>query len=318
MYKNFSSLSLFATGNSWHKKIQQINKLMGDYGVDLLAGCETCIDWRYITDKDDKSHNLFGCGQGTQGAVGHNINDEKIKRNQWGGTCVTTVGRLSAFVTVTGVDSTGLGQWSWVQTGSGGKTMRVIMAYQPVNLRQWTKGKTVWDQHVRYFEARGEIQTPWAMFCADLVSLLWQWKHSGDKIILLGDFNENVYTGDIATALSQDEFWMYKLCQQITGIPLPHTHYWGTIPIDCIYSAAGIDGVAVALLPSWIGMGDHRVFIVDVMSLSMMGDIFLHVLSAAGRLLNCALDRIECCVHMVQLVEGLLLEPLVRSSNRQV
>jgi hypothetical protein len=43
------------------------------------------------------------------------------------------------------------------------------------------------------------------MFCADLFSLLWQWKHSGDKIILLGDFNENVYTGVIATALSLHE-----------------------------------------------------------------------------------------------------------------
>jgi hypothetical protein len=202
MYKNFSSLSLFATSNSRHKKIQQINKLMGDYGVDLLAGCETSTDWRYITDEDDKFHTLFGCGQQTWGAVGHNINDEKIKHDQWGGTCVTTVGWLSSFVTEAGVDSMGLGQWSWVQIGGGSNTMRVITAYQLVNHRQRTKGETVWDQHISYFEACGEIQIPRAMFCADLVSFLWQWKHSGDKNILLGDFNENVYTGDIATKLS--------------------------------------------------------------------------------------------------------------------
>ncbi len=79
------------------------------------------------------------------------------------------------------------------------------------------------------------------MFCADLFSLLWQWKHSGDKIILLGDFNENVYTGVIATALSLDDLQMYKLCQQITGIPLPHMHNRGAIPIDCVFSTAGID-----------------------------------------------------------------------------
>ncbi len=109
---------------------------MGDYGIDLLAGCETrCTDWRYVTDEDNKFHNLFGCGQRTQEAVRHNINDEKIKCNQWGGTCVTTVGQLSSFVTETGVDSTGLGRWSWVQMGGGGKTTRVITAYQPVNPR---------------------------------------------------------------------------------------------------------------------------------------------------------------------------------------
>jgi hypothetical protein len=131
------------------------------------------------------------------------------------------------------------------------------------------------------------------MFCVDLVSLLWQWKHSGNEIILLEDFNENVYTRDIATALSQDGLQMYKLCQQITGIPLPHMHNRGAIPINCVYSTAGIDGVAVALLPSWISVGDHRVFIVVVTSSSMMGDVFLRVLPAAGCLLNCASDRIK-------------------------
>jgi hypothetical protein len=45
MYENFSSLSLFAKGNTRHKKICQINKLMQDYGVDVLAGCKTRTDW---------------------------------------------------------------------------------------------------------------------------------------------------------------------------------------------------------------------------------------------------------------------------------
>ncbi len=79
MYKNFLSLSLFATRTGRHKKIQQINKLMGDYGVDILAGCETCTDWQFATSKEDKFHNLFEWGQQTQGVAAHNINDGKIK-----------------------------------------------------------------------------------------------------------------------------------------------------------------------------------------------------------------------------------------------
>jgi hypothetical protein len=130
------------------------------------------------------------------------------------------------------------------------------------------------------------------MFCADLVSLLWKWKYSEDKIVLLRDFDEYVYTGDIATVLSQDNLWMHKLCQRINGIPLPHMHNHGTIPINCMYSTAGIDGVAVALLPSRIG-GNHKVFMVDVTSSSVMGDVFPQVIPAAGRLLNCTSDRIK-------------------------
>ncbi len=45
MFENFSSLSLFTTGHLQHKKIQQLNKLIGEYGVDLLAGCKTRTDW---------------------------------------------------------------------------------------------------------------------------------------------------------------------------------------------------------------------------------------------------------------------------------
>ena len=121
MYENFSSLSLFATGTGRHKRIQQINKLMGDYGVDILAGCETRTDWRFATSKDNKFHNLFVRGQWTWGVAAHNINDGKIKRDQWGGTCITTVGQLSSFLTETGMDSTGLGRWSWVRIGGGGR-----------------------------------------------------------------------------------------------------------------------------------------------------------------------------------------------------
>jgi hypothetical protein len=44
MYKNFSSLSIFADGLRKHKKIQQLNKLESDYGVDLLSGYKTRTD----------------------------------------------------------------------------------------------------------------------------------------------------------------------------------------------------------------------------------------------------------------------------------
>jgi hypothetical protein len=48
MYEIFSSLSVFSVGPMRHKKIRQINKLIADYGVDVLAGCETRMDWRLL------------------------------------------------------------------------------------------------------------------------------------------------------------------------------------------------------------------------------------------------------------------------------
>jgi hypothetical protein len=148
MYENFSSLSVFSTRAMRHKKIRQINKLMTDYGVDILAGCETRTDWQFVESEEDRYCNLFGNGHPTRGVCGYNINNKKMKRDQWGGTCISAFGQLASFITATGVNLTGLGRWSWIRVGGGGKTTRVITAYQPVKSNKYTRGGTVWDQHV--------------------------------------------------------------------------------------------------------------------------------------------------------------------------
>jgi hypothetical protein len=45
MYKNLSSLSLFTESPLQHRRVQQLNKLMSDYGIDVLADCKTRTDW---------------------------------------------------------------------------------------------------------------------------------------------------------------------------------------------------------------------------------------------------------------------------------
>jgi hypothetical protein len=122
MYKNFSSLSLFVMGNMRHKKICQINKLMSDYGINILASCKTRTDFRFDMEEDNKFCNLFGRGQLTKGIVAQNLNDEKIRREQWGGTCLVAVGHISLFMKGTGTNTTGLGHWCWLYIGGGGIT----------------------------------------------------------------------------------------------------------------------------------------------------------------------------------------------------
>jgi hypothetical protein len=189
MFENFSSLGLFVEGILRHKKIRQLNCLSGNYSVDLLVGCKTRTDWRFVTREEDRFCNLFGDGKPTRGICAANTNDGKIKRDQWGGTCMTAIGCFSSFVTDTGLDDTGLGHWSWIYVGGGGKSTRMIVVYQPcVHSVSWrsTRGETVWDQYTRYFEARGEIRNPQLMFLLDLLGLLRRWKAAGDLILLWG------------------------------------------------------------------------------------------------------------------------------------
>ena len=131
------------------------------------------------------------------------------------------------------------------------------------------------------------------MFKSDLLSLLSRWKASGDEILLIGDFNENVYSGVLATALARDDLCMSELCYRTTGTLLPPTHNRGSVPIDAIYGTAGLVCSAVAILPDRMGVGNHKVFIIDIESDSILGDVFPHILPSARRLLNCTLDRIK-------------------------
>ncbi len=266
---------------------------MLDYEVDILAGCKTQTDWQFVNSEEDKYSNLFGNGRPTRGACGYNINDGKIKWDQWGGTCILAFGRLSSFVTDTGVDSTGLGRWSWLYVGGGGNTMRILIAYQPGRPNNITCGRTVWDQHVCYFEARGEVRNPRILFQLDLLSLLCIWKAAGDEILLLGDFNEDVYTGRLSLALSNGDLRMTEVCQQTMGVPLPPTHNRGVVPIDAAFGTASLLCTLVGLLPSRVGVDDHRVFLIDLSSDSVMGDLFPRVIPAAGCLLNCESNKIK-------------------------
>ncbi len=164
-----------------------------------------------------------------------------------------------------GVDDSSLGRWAWVYVSRGGKKMQIITTYQPYDTKkQPTMEETVWDQHTRYFEARGEIRYSRSMFKLDLLSLLRRWKASGDKIILMGNFNKNVYMGLLAASLAKDELRLSKMCYRTTRVMLPPTHTPGRIPIDAVFGTAGVSCTAAALLPRQVGVGNHWVFLVDI------------------------------------------------------
>jgi hypothetical protein len=101
------------------------------------------------------------------------------------------MGQFSAKVSETGVDPHNLGRWCWMKVGSGDKTTRIGMVYQPSasNLSN-SAGTTVWEQHEQYFEARGNLRPVRTIFFEQLIVQLVIWKQKDSDIILLGDFNE--------------------------------------------------------------------------------------------------------------------------------
>ncbi len=97
-------------------------------------------------------------------------------------------------------------------------------------------------------------------------------------MLLFGDFNKDVYSGTLAEPLAGEELRMAELCCRMTGTQLPPTHTHGWSPINAVFATSSIVCTAVTLLPSPVGVGDHRVFILDIDSISLLGDAFPHII----------------------------------------
>jgi hypothetical protein len=114
-----------------------------------------------------------------------------------------------------------------------------------------------------------------------------------DEVLHCGNFNEDVYSGPLTGDLARDEFRMSELCLCTTGVCVPSTHTCGYTPINTVFSTSGLMCMAVTLLPSLVGVGDHRVFILDINSRSLLGDVFPRVIPVSQHHLNCASDWIK-------------------------
>ncbi len=83
-------------------------------------------------------------------------------------------------------------------------------------------------------------------------------------------------------------------CLQCTGVHIPPTFRDGIIPINAIFAMARIECVNAYILPHKGGIEDHRCFILDLTSSSIIGSKFPNIVSCSARKFNCK------STHLVQ------------------
>ena len=113
--------------------------------------------------------------------------------------------------------------------GLGEVKTRIIVAYDPCEPGNNSRGTTVFEQQERYFEERGVFTSPRTLFYEQLISQMVEWKQGDEELVLFGDFNENVYTGRFAKRLAEEDLLMTEQCLTTTGEQLPATHVRGKI-----------------------------------------------------------------------------------------
>ena len=296
-------------------KIKYFNTLMKKLEVDIYGGVECQTQWDLVPH----SHSLrkvMDLRDGAQCCRSFNKH-EKFGVRQQGGTFLVADQWVSTHLRDAGVDSSGLGRWSWMRFEGNCITTRVIIAYQPCQTRKTSTESTMAQQR-RYWRLQGNRKNPRALFVRDLCNSLLQWRNQGEKLLLILDANEDLCCGRLSRALENEDLGMKDIIAQRTGLPGPATFIRGQRQIDGAWATPDLMINAAAFLPFHFGIGDHRPILVDIPISSLVGGEIRRISRPTARRLKCnqnVVARKYCDALEIYLIKHRVQEKLDRLSS---
>ena len=108
------------------------------------------------------------------------------------------------------------------------------------------------------------------------------------------DHNENIYTDPLGKMLADPEgLAMKEAIYDFTEEKLGATFFRGFRPIDGLWVTQDIDISNACVMPVGYGVGDHRLFVIDIPLICLVGEDPIKVVPASARRLNCRLPYCE-------------------------
>ncbi len=99
-----------------------------------------------------------------------------------------------------------------------------------------------------------------------------RWREQGDKLIVCLDANEDIYRKSLGKTLtSVDGLAMKEVVEEFTGRKVGPTYFRGSKPIDAVWAKADVQAAGACIMPAGYGIGDHRLFVVDFVTSSLIG-----------------------------------------------
>ncbi len=169
------------------------------------------------------------------------------------------------------VDLRSLGRWcSWPFFYNPSHVTRIVVAYQPCATK--TEGlKTVYQQNMRYIQSRGLATNPVNLFDQDLTKQIKKWRGKGERILIMMDINNHPLCNKFYTKLHAHNTDLDKFTHNCWGPNKPYTYHSGKSPIDGRYKSPEVEVVDLAMLTFVESPGDHRSFVLDISTRSLLG-----------------------------------------------
>lgn len=287
----------FNTRISENEKLEKAKEIIDELEADVVAYSEHQINCSHKDNVNGMSQMFNGGEAEIRTVTGWNVHDEEAGRRQQGGTSLLLYGPLidQYDFEASGKDDTGLGRWVvMVFRSSEGIRTRIVCGYNPcVTQRKATR--STYQQHRRYLILKESDRTcPRRRFHDDLVKQLQQWRDEGDRLIVCMDANENIYKKSMGKSLtSPDGLNMQEVVGTFTGQQVGATHFRGTQPIDGIWATQDVVVTGACVMPAGYGVGDHRLFVIDFLTSSLVGLSPPRIVRAGARRLNTNIEHAE-------------------------
>ena len=267
-YTNPRGLGINPNGTKSHSTFQFLYRRSK---ADIVCLAETNLRWGSLRLNSRLNNRLKPFFRDYYSSSSYNRH-ANYGKNQRGGTCTLSLNHITSRTTLSGVDSTGLGRWSWIQvSGKGGLRTRIITAYRPCRSTSETGLTTVWDQHSRFLRDIGITTNPRERFDSDLRATLQEWIDNDIRIVLCIDANENVLDGPFSAMI--DSIGLLNAHSTFRDIPLPATHDRGSLPISGMFVSPILHPTRLGILRHGVGIeGDHRNMFLDFDERNFLGD----------------------------------------------
>ena len=258
-FVNVNGIGSFAK----HEKSEGIRRHMVEKEVDIMGLAETNVNWKKVRNKDTLWDRTKEWVPDRRIGVSYNLHQRVQSKAQPGGTATIAVNDMAQRYKGSGYDESGVGRWSWiVVSGKQNCVTRFVTVYAPQ--KSGTGLNTVYEQQLSYFN-----HNPIQQFWNDLARAISSWQSSGEQLILMGDWNEEI-TGENLT-LWMRTFGLTEAITSLHGQTPPPTYHRGSHAIDGIYVSPSIQVSRAGYLGFGDIPGDHRGIWIDVEQRSILG-----------------------------------------------
>ena len=275
-------------------KVRKARSIHDKLEADIVAYNEHRINYQHKSNEFSFGRLFRGGETEMRSVVAYNVH-ENVRRVQEGGTAMMLFGPLvQQYNSSESIkDETGLGRWVVITlTGAEGFTTRIVCGYNPCGNSRLDTG-TVYAQHRRFWLNRGCNVCPRVKFRQDLQALLSTWRENGDRLVVCLDANEDIYRKSIGKMLTdKDGLAMKETVGEFTGSPIGATYFRGSKPIDGVWTTSDINITSACVMPVGYGIGDHRMFVIDMLSSSLVGQNPVRVLRPCARRLTTKLPGV--------------------------